>query len=127
MIIPVTWDDDTANWRMSGRKTKAMPLGVPSIEIKEFVESTGRRYELGAVSYRLEKSEKVDVTKDITVVHRKSSQAYGGRQARTLIGLSDTATRIRPLPVKTGEYDIYVKSTSLNRLLQRNTKIIVPR
>lgn len=127
MIVPVTWDDDVAKWRMSGKKTKAMPNGTPSMEISDFMASMNIAYVLGTVFYRLEKSEKVDATKDIIVVHRKSGQAYGGREARTLIGLSDTATRIRPQKENVGEYDIYVKSTSLNRLLARHSKIIVPR
>lgn len=125
MIIPVTWDDDTANWRMSGKKTKARPEGIPSIEIQEFVKSLNLAYVVGNVYYRLEKSEKVDYSKDVMIMHRMSGKAYGGREARTLIGLSDTATRIKPLPVKTGEYDIYVKSTSLNRLLAKHSKIII--
>lgn len=125
MIAPVTWDDDTANWRMSGKKTKAHPEGVPSIEIQEFVKSLNLTYVLGNVYYRLEKSEKVDVTKDIIILHRVSGKAHGGREARKLIGLSDMATRIKPLPVRSGEYDIYVKSTSTNRLLSKHSKIIV--
>lgn len=125
MIIPVTWDDDTANWRMSGKRTKARPEGIPSIEIQEFVKSLNLAYVVGNVYYRLEKSEKVDYSKDVIILHRQSGKAHGGREARTLIGLSDTATRIKPLPAKTGEYDIYVKSTSLNRLLAKHSKIII--
>lgn len=126
MIVAVSWDDDTAKWRMAtGRKTKAMPLGVPSMEIQDFIKAMNLPYVLGRVYYRLEKSEKVDLTKEVIIMHRVSGKAYGGREARTLIGLSDTATRIKPLPVKTGEYDIYVKSTSFNRLLAKHSKIIV--
>jgi hypothetical protein len=127
MLVPITWDDDSAKWRMSGKKTKAMPEGVPSMEIQTFVESLKIKqgYVVGTCYYRLEKSEKVDVTKKIIVVHRQSGQAYEGPEARQLIGLSMTATRIKPLPIRTGEYDIYVMSTSNNRLLPKHSKLLI--
>lgn len=124
MIIAVTWDRDTTKWRMAGRKTKARPEGVPSVEIQHFVEKMNLPYVLGNVYYRLEKAEKVDVTKDVIILDRVSGVAHGGREARTLIGLSDTSTRIKPQPV-TGKYDIYVKSTSFNRLLPEHSKIVI--
>lgn len=124
MIVAVSWDDDTAKWRMGGRKTKALPQGFPCMEIQDFVKSMNLTYVLGNVLYRLERREKVDVTKDVFILHRVSGKAYGGREARTLIGLSDTATSIKPQPA-TGEYDIYIKSTSLNRLLPKHSKIII--
>lgn len=124
MIVAVTWDRDTTKWRMAGRKTKARPEGVASVEIQEFVSKMNLPYILGNVYYRLEKPEKVDVTKDVLILDRASGVAHGGREARTLIGLSDTSTRIKPQPV-TGKYDIYVKSTSFNRLLQEHSKIVI--
>lgn len=124
MIVAVTWDRDTTKWRMAGRKNKKRPEGEPCVEIQEFVSKMNLPYVLGNVFYRLEKSEKVDVTKDVLILDRMSGVAHGGREARTLIGLSDTSTRIKPQPVA-GKYDIYVKSTSFNRLLPEHSKIII--
>jgi hypothetical protein len=124
MIVAVTWDRDTTKWRMAGRRNKKRPEGEPCVEIQEFVSKMNLPYVLGNVFYRLEKSEKVDVTKDVLILDRMSGVAHGGREARTLIGLSDTSTRIKPQPVA-GKYDIYVKSTSFNRLLPEHSKIII--
>lgn len=123
MVIPVSWDKDVQPWRMA-MKTRKLPDGVPCIEIKPFIESTGRPYVLGTAFYRLEKSEKVDFSKEVVIVDRKTKQAFGGRAARTVIGLTDSSTRIKPQQAS-GQYDIYVKSTSLNRLLPQHSSVLV--
>lgn len=122
-ILPIFWDKDAEPWRLA-MKTRKNPDGVPCIEVKPFIESIGHTFVLGTVYYRLEKSEKVDSTKKVIIVDRKTKQAFGGQEARTVIGLTDSSTRIKPQPAS-GQYDIYVLSTSVNRLLPMHSSVLV--
>lgn len=93
------------------------------IPIRPFVESQGVRYRLGKVFYQLSKPEKIQGHKAVVVRHRISGKAYGGPQARELLGLPDTEVTVRP--ESNNEYDLFIQSTSVNRNLMPNTDVIV--
>jgi hypothetical protein len=95
------------------------------IRIDAFVEVVcGMRYEKGIGYYQLTKTENIQPQKQIIVVEKKTQKAYGGREARQIIGLPETGT-VRVKPDYNPDYDIYVQSTSLNRNLMPNTRLLV--
>lgn len=128
MALAVTWPDDSTKWRFSGKRTKAFPNGVPSMEIRAFIEGMGLTFQVGTYHYELIKSEKVHPGKDVIVRSRTTGKLYGGKDARALIGLTDASTRIRPQPVKLKDgYDIFIRTDADNRLLSRHSTVLVPR
>ncbi len=128
MAIAVTWPADSTRWRFSGKRTKAFPEGVPSMEIRAFIEGMNLVFTVGTYYYELVKSEKVHPGKDVIVRSRVTGKLYGGKEARSLIGLTDASTRIKPQPVKLKDgYDIFVRTDADNRLLSKHSTVLVPR
>lgn len=105
--------------------TLKVPAGVKHVEIMPFVEETGRRYTAGLAFYELVKSERYDYNKDVVLIDRKTKQVYRGDQAKALIGLTGVSTRVRPQPVKGGDYDIFIQSTSVNRHLPLGSRVLL--
>lgn len=105
--------------------TKAKPNGVKHVEIKPFVEETGHTYLVGQAFYELVKSEKYDPQKKVALINRKTKEVYTGDAAKALIGLTGVSTRVRPQPVKGGEFDIFVQSTSVNRHLPLGSRVLL--
>lgn len=94
--------------------------------IDDYVEAAlGRPYVKGMAYYQLTKTENIQPQKAIVVVNKKTGQAFGGFEARHLIGLPDTGT-VRVRPDHNPEFDIYVQSTSFNRKLLANTNLLIP-
>lgn len=92
--------------------------------IDDFVQSSLGRYTKGKAYYQLTKSENIQPQKDIIVVEKATGNAYGGSNARHLIGLPDGEyTRVRPN--HNPKYDIFVQSTSYNRKLVAGTRVLV--
>jgi hypothetical protein len=126
-LIPVA-SDGTIEVKQAGKRPKSRPDGTPCVVISDFVRATGRPYEIGKGFYELVKSEKIDANKQVAVVERATSKVYVGREARKLIGLDDTAHRVRPMPKDSSgapPYKIFVQSTSLNRLLPLHTQLLL--
>lgn len=94
-------------------------------KIKDFIEAKTRKaYVTGEAYYMLMKSEKVQPTKEVLLVDKKTGVVYGGYGARDIIGLPDSQ-HARVTPGNHSNYDIYVQSTSVNRILPRGTKVLV--
>jgi hypothetical protein len=95
------------------------------MDIKAFAEEkTHGSYVLGSVYYALTKREKVQAGKDILIMEKGKKTVWGGQQARDLIGLPSGQTAT-VTPGNHANYDVYVKSTSVNRKLVRGTKILI--
>lgn len=93
-------------------------------EIKMWVEKeAGHRYTTGRAFYELTKSEKIQPQKRIVIMHKKTKKVYGGDDARHLLGLPDVEVRIKP--DFNPEYSVFVQSTSVNRHLVGNTKLLL--
>jgi hypothetical protein len=102
--------------------------------IREFVESklaqqpalarrVGREYQIGRGYYQLTKSEEVQASKDMAILDKATNAIYGGTDARELIGCPmHTSFKIRPGNL--ANYEIYIKSTSVNRKLMPGTKVL---
>ena len=80
-------------------------------------------YVKGKAYYQLTKTETIQPQKEIVVVEKTTGKAFGGPEARKLIGLPQMAVKVRP--DYNPEYDIFVQSTSLNRNLMPNTRLLL--
>lgn len=108
------------------------PLGVndyslypvdQKVRIDNFVTGLGKEYKRGTGYYQLTKSETIQPQKKIIVVDKRNGKAYAGQEARNLIGLPNHHTRVRP--DANPDYEIFVQSTSINRNLMPNTRLLV--
>ena len=92
--------------------------------IDDFVAGLGMHYVKGMGYYQLTKTENIQPQKQIIIVEKATGKAYSGREARQIIGLPETGT-VRVKPDYNPEYDIFVQSTSFNRNLVPNTKVLL--
>jgi hypothetical protein len=92
--------------------------------IDEFVSGLGHVYSKGMGYYQLTKAENIQPQKNIIVVEKSTGRAFGGQNARHLIGLPD-GVNVRVKPDHNPDYEIYVQSTSLNRNLMPNTRLLL--
>jgi|SRR5689334_3173416 len=102
--------------------------------IREFVEGklsqqpslarrVGNSYKIGCGYYQLTKSEEVQAAKDMVILDKNTNALYGGNQARELIGCPvGLAFKIKP--GNHANYEIFIKSTSVNRKLVPGTKVL---
>lgn len=110
---------------MSDREYTLYPVTRKS-RIDEFVKTMTGAYTRGKGFYQLTKTETIQPQKQIIVVERSTGKAYTGSQARNIIGLPQTGS-VRVKPDANPQYDIFVQSTSINRNLMPNTKVLVLR
>lgn len=90
--------------------------------IDEFVESRlNRPYKLGEAYYQLSKTETIQPQKQIAIVSKQG--AFVGPEARKLLGLPDEHVKVQPTHYP--DYEIFVQSTSNNRKLMPNTKLLI--
>lgn len=99
-------------------------LNVPSVqEIRPFVQANGYFYKTGNAYYQLSKTEHIQPQKKLAVFEKKTGKVYVGDQARDLVGLTSTLTKVKP--EYNADYDVFVQSTSVNRKLMPNTKLLL--
>lgn len=95
------------------------------IAIKELAEHHIGTYNKGTVFYQLVKREKdVQDYKIICICDKDTGVVYSGTSARDLMGLPRTGT-IALTPGDHKNYDIFIQSTSVNRKIPLNSKILV--
>jgi hypothetical protein len=93
--------------------------------IDEFVAlATKRPYVTGSTFYQLMKPEKVQPQKGVLLLDKRDDRVYGGNGARDIVGLPD-GQYARVNPGNHSNYEIFVQSTSQNRILPRGTKVLV--
>ena len=93
--------------------------------IKDFVESnTKRPYVIGQGYYQLTKKELVQPGKSVVLFDKKTKCVYGGKGARKLIGLAE-GVNCKVEPGNHAGLDIFIKSTSVNRILPRGSKVLI--
>ncbi|MFJ9648556.1 vWA domain-containing protein [Streptomyces sp. NPDC101206] len=91
--------------------------------IREWVIESGHTYRTGCAFYQLSKSEKVQSRKQIAVLEKKTDRVYTGPQARALLGLPDAEVRLKP--DHNDDFTIFVQSTSVNRKLVPQTRLLL--
>lgn len=90
--------------------------------IDEFVErTTGRAYKLGEGYYELSKPEIIQAQKQVAILNKQG--LFIGDDARHLLGLPDEHVKVGPN--YNSDYTIFVQSTSNNRNLMPNTKLLI--
>lgn len=95
-------------------------------QIKPFVERVTRRdYRIGTAYYQLTKPELIQDGKDV-IIREKSVPGvfYGGPAARSILGLRPGASA-KVKPGNHANYDVFIKSESVNRKLVRGTTLLV--
>jgi hypothetical protein len=94
-------------------------------DIQSYVEQfTGRPYLKGTAFYQLTKTEKeVQDYKVIVIRNKNTRSVYAGHNARILLNLPISGT-IRLAPGNHGEWDIFIQSTSNNRILLPGTSVL---
>lgn len=108
-------------------KKRRKPWKAHGGRIDEFVQNVrGGQYIAGQAYYQLVegKTERVQPSKNIAVVNKKTERVYTGPGARQLIGLpSDMEVRVKPSG--SDDYLVYVQSKSPNRLLVVGSKLLI--
>lgn len=93
--------------------------------IKEFVESkTGKPFVIGSAYYQLTKEELIQPTKEIAIMEKGKHTVWGGQEARKVLGLVAGANN-KVNPYNMGKYVAFIKSTSVNRILVRGTRLLL--
>lgn len=95
--------------------------------IKEFIEEkTKKPYALGTCYFQLMKPEKVQAGKEIMVMVKTGANAgelYAGPQARTVLGIPNENVKLTP--GNHSNFEVFIQSTSVNRILPLGTKVLV--
>jgi hypothetical protein len=94
-------------------------------EISSYITRvSGKQYVKGTGFYQLTKPEKaVQDYKLIVVRNKKTGAVYHGAAARQILNLPTTGT-IKLIPGDHGDWDIYIQSTSSNRVLPAGTSVL---
>jgi len=85
----------------------------------------GRPYVTGAVYYQLVKREKVQPYKEVLLRHKQTGNIYGNEDARKLLGLTSDTDTANVKPGNNAWYDIFIQSTSDNRILPRGSEVLI--
>ena len=108
----------------AGKDYDVYPVRSDKDVIKPFVESwTQEGYRLGSAYYQLSKPEKIQASKNILIQDKLSGRVYSGADARQMLGLPDYEVKVNSIDHP--KWNIYVQSSSVNRKLVRDTKVIV--
>ena len=101
----------------------AVPTKYDKAAIKDFCIDTTGGYQIGKAWYQLTKPETVQEQKVICIRDRYTGKIYRGAHARQLLGLPSYGS-IKVAPGNSGNYDIFVQSTSVNRKLVKDTYVL---
>lgn len=76
----------------------------------------------GGVYYLLKKAETIQAYKKILIMEKGGSRIFGGSEARQLLKLPSTSVRVHP--GNHAGYEVFVQSTSTNRMLRAGTRVL---
>lgn len=93
------------------------------VSIKDFVESTGATFRKGKGFYEFTKREEIQERKEVVLRDKKTGDMYSGEKAREMIGVP-YGQRDTVRPVQLAQYDVFIQSTSNNRVLMPNTRFL---
>lgn len=94
--------------------------------IDDLVESKIGSYVKGTCFYQLTKTEKaVQANKLILIRDRVNGHVFVGDAARQMLGLDQSYGTVKLAPGKTGNFDVFIQSTSVNRKLIHGTQVVV--
>lgn len=90
--------------------------------IKEICNANNLEYNKGHIYYEFIKTEKINNKKKIILLEKTTGQLFEGNNAREIMGLTEEEITIKPGMLS--NYTIFIQSTSSNRKLLKNQKII---
>ena len=98
-------------------------------DIRSFVNEQGIAFKPGRGFYQLTKSVKVQQYKEIILVHKRNNDIYNGSDVREMLGLlpqTSSGGTTQRLSSKNllADYDIFIQSTSYNRVLLPGTRFM---
>ena len=92
--------------------------------INEFVRNTGAVFNIGRGFYELTKLELIQERKEVVLRDKATGDMWSGNAARDLLGLPyGKRSTVRPLS-NTFPYNVFVQSTSANRVLKKGTRFL---
>ena len=94
------------------------------VQIRDFVEAQGITFTKGCAYYQLSKTETIQDYKGIALRDKNSGAVYSGISARNILGLPHHGDA-KVAPAHSGQYDIFIQSTSVNRKLVAGTNIMI--
>lgn len=96
------------------------------VAIRDFVQSMGLVFQKGRGFYQFTKSSIIQPYKEIIVFDRTTGDVYTNGAARELLGipLGGGNARVSPSIYDHGRYEVFVQSTSVNRVLKGGTKFL---
>lgn len=117
---------DYYSWSVDTTKGKQIREGVEyDGSIKSFVADVkGKSFDVGKGYYQLTKRERVQARKNILLRHKKTGKIYGGPRAKEMIGLPAISDEMTINPGNNGWFEIYIQSTSDNRILARGSRLL---
>lgn len=106
-------------------EVKIMKVTDDQIKIRDFVEGRLKKPMLrGAAFYELQKKELVQESKVLMVKERNvAGGTFFGPAARDLLGLPQHGD-VKVAPGQQGKFDVFVQSTSVNRLLPVGSRVL---
>jgi hypothetical protein len=109
---------------MTDGSYEVLPVGRDT-DIRLFFSTVRTPFRMGANYYQLTKTETIQPQKDVAIREKRTGKFYVGPQARQLLGLGGATVRVKP--THNPEYDVFVQSTSPNRVLKAGTDLLVLR
>jgi len=92
--------------------------------IDNFIENvTGSPYIKGCAFYQLTKKETIQPAKIVFIQDKKTNKVYQGDKARNLLGIPKSKCQV--YPEMNPDYQVYIQSTSLNRILIGGSKVLI--
>lgn len=101
--------------------------GTARLRIDDFILSKRSKFLKGAAFVQLVKTEPKIGPKKIVLIRERQAphRIFAGKEARQMIGMpTDPTSNARVHPGDHGNYDIFIQSESLNRLLPDNVGVI---
>jgi hypothetical protein len=95
------------------------------VQIRDFITARGFKFNKGCSYYQLTKTEEVQPNKIFMLRDRSTGKLYeGDTSARSILGLPASG-RFKITPSNnSGQYDIFIQSTSVNRKLVKDTNVL---
>lgn len=105
-------------------KVRVSPVWQKDVgtSIKDFCMKSFGEFDTGFAYYQLVRPEKVQASKKLIIKHKKKGKYYAG-DVRETLGLPDSG-EIKLKPADHDDYEVYVQSTSVNRKMNEETKVL---
>ena len=94
------------------------------ISIKNFVTAHHLAFKVGAAFYQLSKKETIQDYKTLVVRRKTDGQLLTGEEVRKVLNIPKNSKKKVTLAEDTPDFDVFIQSTSHNRVLQPGTNIL---